>query len=109
MSARRILAEAVGILVGALAPVAIVELWLLQLVADLAADVVKHEPDPERGPGTHWKVDGRPKTGFRSRKAAEQHAREIRGRGGPELHPYRCDHECSGWHLSSSPRRRDQA
>lgn len=66
------------------------------------------QPTPdERGPGTHRKKDGRPKTGYSSRKVAEQDARRIRGRGGPELFAYRCAEECSGWHLSSSPRRHE--
>ncbi len=57
--------------------------------------------------GTHWRVDGKPKTAFPTQSDAQHAAEERTLESGADFRVYQCD-VCSAWHMGrSSGRDRD--
>ena len=55
------------------------------------------------GLGSHWRADGRPKTGYSSQGDALTAALVRRQESGVELNVYVCD-VCSKWHMGNPTR-----
>jgi hypothetical protein len=58
------------------------------------------DADRSQGLGAHWRADGAPKNGYRTRGDALAVAFERQQDTGVELNVYRCDF-CSAWHMGN--------
>jgi hypothetical protein len=66
----------------------------------------RRDPEEYRVPalGTHWRVDGAPKTAYATQRDAYAAAEERRQESGADLNVYRCTF-CDSWHMGNSSRR----
>jgi hypothetical protein len=67
----------------------------------------QRDDNRSRGLGEHWRADGAPKRGYRTRDDALAMAEDRRRESGVQLSVYRCE-VCAAWHMGSSGGRHER-